>query len=317
MVTENSKGTRSASAKKRTAAVRTSRGGKPAAAKNGIPKHAQAGSRMRKPAGDRKRKPASRRRDKRIALPWWTVATAAAAILVGISIALTVPSSGERGAAVPRDMPGDLGIDLSHHNGKNIVWDSLRVMTDRNGLTVKKMEDAVKIRKVAFAFIKASEGESMKDRCFRDNWDNALEYGIARGAYHFYRSSKDPVRQAENFIDAVGELRYSDLPPVLDVETVHKGCSREELRRGVRIWLETVEARYGRKPVIYSGQDFAQEWLGDGLLEDYPLWIARYGDKKPVRDDWEWWQFTDRAIVSGIRGRVDLSIKRSSTSSSR
>ena len=39
---------------------------------------------------------------------------------------------------------------------------------------------------------------------------------------------------------------------------------------------------------------------------DYPVWLAHYTDKTNYKYDYIMWQFTDRGIVPGIEGYVDL-----------
>ena len=197
-------------------------------------------------------------------------------------------------------------IDLSHHNGE-IQWDSLKVLVNQKGNTTRNFQKAVKIYPVSMAVIKATEGEVLKDDRFEYNWAEAGRIDITRGAYHFFRSSKDALRQAENYIASV-TLRQSDLPPVLDVETIHKGCTNKVLNDKVLTWLETVEKHYGVKPIVYTSDSFAREHLSSDVLDNYPLWIARYNTIPPALKDWSMWQFTDRASIYGIRGHVDLSV---------
>ena len=44
---------------------------------------------------------------------------------------------------------------------------------------------------MAFAFIKATEGETLVDPTFETNWAQAKQQGLLRGAYHFYRPQDD------------------------------------------------------------------------------------------------------------------------------
>src|SRR6476660_2447595 len=60
-----------------------------------------------------------------------------------------------------------IGIDVSHHQGE-IDWP--RVASDG----------------VRFAYIKASEGGTVPDHRFRENWVEAKKAGLRRGAYHFF-----------------------------------------------------------------------------------------------------------------------------------
>jgi len=150
----------------------------------------------------------------------------------------------------------------------------------------------------------------MRDPEFKHNWEEAGKRDIRRGAYHFFRTSRDGAAQARNFISTVGELRHGDLPPVLDLETIHLGCTHELLNERALQWLKTVEAHYGRKPIVYTSDSFARDILCNEIKEGYPIWIAHYGVDKPNCENWTYWQFTDRAWIYGMPEPADLSIRR-------
>lgn len=245
-----------------------------------------------------------------VKLNWWSIAAIVALLAFLIVRPLLERDDWEHGTSVPASFHGDYGIDISHNNRGTIVWDSLMVMTDRSGRTVKDMKAARNMVPVSFVFIKATEGQSMVDKKFRTNWKAAAEHGLQRGAYHFYRTSKDPHRQAQSFIRTVGALRHGDLPPVLDIETTHNGLTKARLNADLQVWLREVEAHYGRKPVIYTYESFARDYLSREITSSYPIWIAHYDTERPDREDWQYWQFTDRALVYGIEDPVDLSLRR-------
>ncbi len=213
----------------------------------------------------------------------------------------------ETGARVPEGYHA-FCIDLSHHNGTAIVWDSLRVAIDKDGRSTKDLLKARSIHPVSAIYIKATEGGTFKDRRFADNWEQAGLIQARRGAYHFFRTSVDPLRQADHFIATVGPLRHNDLPPVLDIETMHRGCTPEVLNEAALAWLEAVEKHYRRKPVVYAPNSYVRDILSPEITEHYPLWIARYSEKQPDKAGFSMWQFTDRAVIHGIRGYVDLSV---------
>ena len=198
-------------------------------------------------------------------------------------------------------------VDISHHNPRGIAWDSLRVVIGPDGCTTRNLMDAKAILPLSHVVMKATEGESLKDRHFDLWWTAAGAAGLSRGAYHFFRSSKDARLQAQSYISRV-TLTHRDLPPVLDIETVHRGCTREELNRKALEWLRLVQAHYGRTPIVYTSDSFAREWLSRDILDTYPLWIARYNTAPPQTAGWQYWQFTDRAVVYGIGAPVDLSV---------
>lgn len=259
-----------------------------------------------------KRKKA-RKRKRKLTVPA-AVAVAAAAVILAMAVGLPLlrhsRQSGEGGAALPAVQFQALGIDISHHNAGPIKWDSLRVMVDRSGRTIKDLERARKVYPVKFVFIKATEGTSMRDSEFKSNWAEAGKRDIQRGAYHFFRTSRDGAAQARHFIKTVGQLRHSDLPPVLDIETIHRGCTYETLNERALQWLKEVEKHYGRKPIVYTSDSFARDIICKEIKENYPIWIAHYKTDSPIHEDWSYWQFTDRAYVYGMPEPVDLSIRR-------
>ena len=287
---------------------------RPANGKTGSKAKSKANGKTGSKAKGKKRGPTARKRRnerRRISVgPFWLVA-----VLVIIAAILALPylrrEIHESGAPVPElaFSCGEFTIDISHYQ-KDIIWDSLMVMTDSKGKTTTDITRARRMKPVTGVVIKASEGRESSDPCFAQHWEGAAAFGIRRGAYHFYRSSKDPVAQARNFIKTVGPLRYTDLPPVLDVETIHPGCSRKKLNEGILTWLRLVEKEYSRKPVLYSSESFLKDYIAPEILADYPVWVAHYGVEKPLFESWRGWQFTDRAVVYGVEGKVDLSVFR-------
>lgn len=275
------------------------------------------GSAARKKAGAQKARtsPAKRprrkkRKPRKVNIGVWTAVGIAASVILALAVMFISQGGGgghETGAKVP---PGDwrYGIDISHHNAGDIVWDSLYVLTDKRGKTIRDHHLAKDIRPVSFVFIKATEGVSMVDKDFQRNWQDAGRSGLRRGAYHFFRSSKDGEAQARLFIKTVGDLRFKDLPPVLDIETIHRGGSRKKLNEEALKWLETIEGHYGKKPIVYTGSSFARDWLSKRITDNYPVWIAHYEKDRPDFDGWIFWQFTDKAVVKGVPGPVDLSV---------
>lgn len=214
--------------------------------------------------------------------------------------------SPEKGEPVPKGAYS-YGIDISHYQG-DIQWDSLMVLTDGSRRTIRSMIAAKDIKPVSFVFIKATEGSSMKDRKFKEHWHQAQKRNIPKGAYHFFRSSKNGKIQARHFIKTVGEISADDLPPVLDIETIHKGCSHKTLNDRALDWLETISEHYGRKPIVYSSASFFEDILSDEIKKNYPVWVAHYKTDRPRSEKWQIWQFTDKAVVYGIEGYTDLNV---------
>lgn len=185
-----------------------------------------------------------------------------------------------------------IGIDVSEYQGA-IVWDSVRVIENRFP--------------IRFVFVRATVGLDRPDKKFAENWLAIEKKGFIRGAYHYYRPNENSTQQAELFIKQV-VLKKGDFPPVLDIEQLPKKQSLEQLKVGLKNWLQLVEKHYGIKPIIYSGEHFYKEFLKEDF-EGYTFWIANYNFfVENMQSEWLFWQFTEKASVFGISGSVDVNI---------
>lgn len=185
------------------------------------------------------------------------------------------------------------GIDVSRYQ-QRIQWEAVKDMQAGNV-------------KIGFAFMKATEGVTRVDPFFKRNWQRSREAGVVRGAYHFFLPHKDAAAQATNFIKTV-KLQSGDLPPVLDVEVTFKRSS-EQIRKGVRQWIDMVEAHYGVAPIIYTNAEFYKHHL-QGHFDDYPLWVAHYlqPHQPRISRSWSFWQHSEQGRVNGILSKVDFNV---------
>jgi lysozyme len=184
------------------------------------------------------------------------------------------------------------GLDVSLYQGR-INWEKLG-----------KINRTIP---VDFVIIRATMGALGEDKEFPRNWKGAKKKNLIRGAYHYYNPNVNSTLQAENFI-LTADLKPGDLPPILDIEKVSTIQNMEALRRGIRNWMERVEQHYGVKPILYTGSSFYKSYL-DGHFDEYPLWVANYRRvHNPIREDWVFWQFTEKGTISGIRGFVDMDV---------
>jgi lysozyme len=184
------------------------------------------------------------------------------------------------------------GIDISHHQGK-IDWEALR-------------EEGI-----SFVIIKATEGGDFKDRRFAENWADSKQEGYRTGAYHFYRFCKTGEEQARNFIESV-PVEEDNLPPAIDLEfggSCVNGATKQDILREVKIFLDTLEAHYGKKPIIYSTNEFYEQYL-QNEFPGHPIWIRNIYQRPRLKDgrNWAIWQYANRGHLSGIDTYVDLNV---------
>jgi lysozyme len=233
------------------------------------------------------------------AVLWWAISLLAIALYIWAFYTFSVRPFGFRWKALygdPHYPEGyDIhGIDISHYQGK-IEWDKLR-----NAMVMRSP--------LRFVMMKATEGASLVDKCFAENFYQSREHGFIRGAYHYYSTQSSARDQAYFFLDKV-KLEVGDLPPVLDVEKLPDGMSTEDFQRDILTWLHIVEDRYHVKPILYTYHNFKEKYLSDARFDDYPYWIAHYYvSKVQYEGKWKFWQHTDAGALPGINGYVDLDI---------
>ncbi len=153
-----------------------------------------------------------------------------------------------------------------------------------------------------------SSWSRLSNENFRENFNQARDFGFIRGVYHFWSNKSTAREQAYYFLDQV-HLTDGDLPPVLDIEHKPADKSVEDFQRDVLTWLHIVEDKYHVKPIIYTYYKFKEQYLSAPVFEDYPYWIAHYYvDKVQYKGKWKFWQHTDVGKLPGIKGYVDFNI---------
>ncbi len=135
---------------------------------------------------------------------------------------------------------------------------------------------------IQFAFIRVSDG-AYQDPKFDQNWSGARANGVIRGVYQFFRAHEDPVAQADLLISRMGPLQPDDLAPVLDAE-VTDGQSTSTIATKIGQWVDRIETRTGRTPIIYTGRYFWNDSVGRDM-SDLPLWIANLERVLPQHAD--------------------------------
>ena len=181
------------------------------------------------------------------------------------------------------------GIDLSHYQGE-VFWEAIG---DNS--------------KMAYVYLKATEGGDRIDDKYEQNIELAHKYGLKVGSYHFFRPKTPLKLQLENF-KAQCRPSQQDLIPMIDVET-KQGLSNDAFRDSLMTFLTMVEKAYHQKPLVYTGTNFYNRYMS-GLMNGYKLMIAQYSSNEPVLNDgndYMLWQYTGKGHIDGIRGYVDKS----------
>ncbi len=188
------------------------------------------------------------------------------------------------------------GVDVSSYQG-NIDWATLAE------------------NDIDFAFIKATEGTSHKDRFFEKNIKEIAETGLVAGAYHFLSFESDGKGQAKNFISSVKKEDIS-LPPVIDLELygeyAHNPPPSEQVRKILDEMVEGLYAEYGSYPIIYTNRR-AYTLYVSGAYKNCDIWICDIVKKPSLPDgrEWKFWQYSHTEQLSGYVGEekyIDMNV---------
>lgn len=181
------------------------------------------------------------------------------------------------------------GIDLSHYQGE-VFWEAVG---DNS--------------KMAYVYLKATEGGTRIDPTYKKNIELAHRYGLKVGSYHFFRPKVNLVQQMENFKSQC-RPGDQDLLPMIDIETT-SGLGTEEFCDSLMKFLTLVEKEYRQRPLLYTGTNFYNKHL-KGKIDGYKLMIAQYSSREPQladNRDFDMWQYTAKGRINGINTYVDKS----------
>ncbi len=189
------------------------------------------------------------------------------------------------------------GIDVSHWNG-NIVSE----IPDKDN--------------ISFIICKATQGNKSVDSDFKVNWIEIKKLNKIRGAYHFYIYGDDPLVQANHFCEVVNNLEQGDMSLILDIEELSlpkTDINVVKLRNDVTKFLEIVELKIHKKPIIYTDYSFASKYLNDVKFSKYPLWLAEYSNIKTPTIPVVWrktgcmiWQKKDNYNINSTKEDYDV-----------
>lgn len=181
------------------------------------------------------------------------------------------------------------GIDISHYQG-SVFWEAIG---DNS--------------KMAYVYIKCTEGGNNQDPTYVRNIQLARQYGLKVGSYHFYRPKTDQQTQLENFL-AQCKPEQQDLLPMIDIENAG-GYNADRFCDSLFKFIDLVEKSIKQKPLLYTYKNFYNTYLA-GKIDGYPLMIACYTKDPPVlidEKDYAMWQYSQSGRINGIKGHVDKS----------
>ena len=209
------------------------------------------------------------------------------------------------------------GIDVSWHQAKN---------KKTTALNWEKIHDAG----IDFAFVRVasrdtSDGSIYEDTAADSHIQAALENDINVGLYIFSQAltEKEAKQEAEYVLDLADKYGWDvTLPIVIDREKgSHNRLTGGKLSKAketavCQSFADTISDA-GYQPVVYASYAWIKSYIDTDSLEDCGIWIARYNNTttsnaksgEPYADtayDYEFWQYSSVAKVSGYTGNLDV-----------
>lgn len=217
--------------------------------------------------------------------------------------------------SAPISLKGSLSVpaDSNHVTEEIIPETDTSKITYLRGIDISKWNGnaAAEIDpgdSITFIICKATEGTTIIDPDFDNNWQIIKAKKSILGTYHFYQVSDDPVKQAQHFLSTVGSKGQADMVPIVDIEqgSIPPSVQPQEsaLQNNLLQFLSYIEEKCNCIPMIYTNTGFADQYLMNNVFSKYPLWLAAYSNAKNPQLPFVWkkkgykiWQKQDSYFI--------------------
>lgn len=169
----------------------------------------------------------------------------------------------------------------------------------------------VKNSGIDVVYIKASQGNSIKDPYFEINYENAKANNLKVGFYHFLTATTvEEAEQQAIFFASVISGKQADCKLAMDYEQFD-GIDTQLINQIAMAFMQKVEELTKKQVIIYSDLYNSESTFNSELASQGELWLAYYGDYRNlenVNSSWNTFigvQYTDQGNVAGIKGNVD------------
>ena len=169
----------------------------------------------------------------------------------------------------------------------------------------------VKNSGIEVVYIKASQGNNIKDPYFEINYENATANNLKVGFYHFLTATTiEEAEQQATFFASIISGKQTDCKLAMDYEQFD-GIDTQLINQIAMAFMQKVEELTKKQVIIYSDLYNSENTFNSELASQGELWLAYYGDYKNlenVNSSWNTFigvQYTDQGSVAGINGNVD------------
>lgn len=184
-------------------------------------------------------------------------------------------------------------------------------MAQKKGIDISRYQGTPDFSKVKndvdYVIIQAGFGRYtyQKDAQFERNYEQCKKYKIPVGVYWFSyaKTAEDAKKEAETCIEVIKGKKF-EYPIYFDVEG-EALTNKATVSACCKAFCGTLK-KAGYYTGIYMSRIPAQTYLDDECIKEYDLWLAEYNSKLNWSGKVGMWQYSDKGIVSGINGTVDM-----------
>jgi GH25 family lysozyme M1 (1,4-beta-N-acetylmuramidase) len=128
---------------------------------------------------------------------------------------------------------------------------------------------------VLFICMRAGISWAYQDPWFAYYMQEAARIRRVRMAYHVLYPGESALAQMDNFFRILGEIDFSKVPLVLDLELDH-GQSMSRITQCTADSVSIIHRRTGRIPILYSRAGWVNQFLNVYDLPPVDWWLAQY-----------------------------------------
>lgn len=197
------------------------------------------------------------------------------------------------------------GIDVSEHNG-TIDW--------------KK----VKADGIEYAFIRVGYTGYRKDKFstnydanYKKNLENAIDAGIKVGVYWYSQAitTSEAKAEAKKLVSVLSSYKIS-MPVVMDYEFAGTSSGRLDSSKLSKSKMTSIALTFlnevenaGYDGCLYANMSFLENHLDASKISDnYTIWLAHYTTNTSYDGEFNYWQYSSKGKVDGIKGYTDVNI---------
>ncbi|MGH3717053.1 MAG: GH25 family lysozyme [Micromonosporaceae bacterium] len=202
------------------------------------------------------------------------------------------------------------------------VGDDIGIQATVSGIDVNQANGAVNWSTVRgagieWAYLKATEGTTVRDAKFNTYYPEAYYAGVIRGAYHFARPNLSSGTVQADFFASNGGAWSADsrtLPGALELigNPYSGGYCYGLTSSGMVSWISAFMSQYrtrtGRWAVIHTTRSWWSRCTGNSssFTTRHPLWLENWsstpGTVPGGWGTWTFWQNTNCRVTSGAPG---------------